>query len=167
MTIQSATQKNHELIYSGSDGSQIFEIRNRAAAFVPKLKSRLAITSEFRGGNYTVDFVYTSRRLNYYSVYNFDQNFNSHISYVEKQLLANLITDLHAAIKINRIVSISLNINDIFDRQPIRQFGGLYDRDYPSLAEALTANFFSNFIKNLLFFSIVRIYSAYKILPYT
>ena len=144
-TYQSATQKNRELVFSGADHSQVFETKKRIAAFVPKLKCRVAVSSKLYGINYSLDLVYTSKKANYYSVYNYDENYNSDISYEEKDLPASYVASLQIDKSINRIISISFSINDILDQRPIRQFGSLNDGDYPSIGRAINSKLFFNF----------------------
>lgn len=142
---QSAAQKNRELVFAGIDHLQVFEIKKRIAAFVPKMKYRVAVSAESWGFNYSLDMVYTAKKVNYYSVYNYDENYNSHISYVEKDLPANYVTCFQISKSINRMISISFSINDIFDQKPIRQFGMLFDGDYPSIGRAINSKLFFNF----------------------
>jgi outer membrane cobalamin receptor len=132
LTYQRARQENMELVYSGADGRQLFEKAERAAAFVPDLKGRLGFSGELGKSRFDLSLVYTSKKSAYYAVYAFDSFYNSLISYAGKYAPANLLANLGVSHSIAGNISISLNVNDIFDTRPIRQFGALDDRDYPS-----------------------------------
>lgn len=132
-TYQEARQENKELIFSGVDGTQQFRTAERKASVVPSLKCRLALSGEKKSFNYCLDITYTSIKRMYYSVTSYDSLWNSRISYVEKTLPSCFVADLGLSYAILKNISISLNINDIFDEEPIRQWGGISEGGYPSL----------------------------------
>jgi len=132
LTYQRARQENMELVYSGADGGQLFEKTERAAAFVPSLKWRLGFSGELGKSRLDLNLVYTSKKSAYYAVHAFDSYYNSLISYARKNAPASILANLGVSHSIAGGISISLNISDIFDSKPVRQFGGFQERDYPS-----------------------------------
>ncbi|MEP0827802.1 MAG: TonB-dependent receptor plug domain-containing protein [bacterium] len=146
LTAQSARQKNKELVFSGGDGTQRFETRERDAAFVPPLKARAAINAKTAYISGFLEAVFTSTKKAYFAEYSFDSLFNSLISYTEKRLPEAVVLNFGVHRPIGEIFDISLNINDIFDQKPSRQFGSsIKDGDYPSLGREINLAINFNF----------------------
>lgn len=146
VTAQSARQKNRELVFSGGDGTQRFETRQRDAAFVPPLKARAALKAKTAHFNGFLEAVFTSTKKAYFAEYAFDSLYNSLISYSEKRLPEAVFLNLGVNRPIGEIFDISLIINDILDQKPSRQFGGsIKDGDYPSLGRDINLAINFNF----------------------
>ncbi|SYZ74143.1 exported hypothetical protein [Candidatus Zixiibacteriota bacterium] len=140
LTWQRARQKNKELVYSGIDGQQEFSERERNAAFIPNFKWRIGYDGRMKFLKFNGELIYTAAKSNYYAISSYDEAFNVSYTYVEKRLKANYLTNAGITLSTTRYVSISLICNDLFNSRPVRQWGGLEDRDYPSLGRNFRIN---------------------------
>jgi outer membrane cobalamin receptor len=142
LAYQSATQTNKELIFSGLDGTQLFESKERDAAYIPEWKYRFGGAAELMGFEFGGDLVYTSRKVNYFAVYNYDESYNSIISYFPKWISDNYVVGVFIRKDINMNVSIMFSVNDLFDEKPVRQFGSLTDLDYRANGRTINLKIF-------------------------
>ncbi|MCX6825825.1 MAG: TonB-dependent receptor plug domain-containing protein [candidate division Zixibacteria bacterium] len=135
LTYQKAKQKQRELIFSGWDGTSIFNEVERKAAFIPDLKWRIGVREKLKYGfTCDLDIIYTSKKSVYYSVYAPD----GQIGYVEKTMPPSYVVDFGLDIVSIEDFSISFSINDLFDDKPLRQFGTSFSQSgYPSLGRTL------------------------------
>ncbi len=137
---QNARQKNMELIFSGADGNQVFAETERKAAYIPNFKWRIGYSGRIKFLKYNGELIYTSAKSNYYSKSFYDEAFNVAYEYVEKRLKANYLTNIGVTLATGKFSSMSLLCNDLFNSRPVRQWGGLEDRDYPSIGRNFRIN---------------------------
>jgi vitamin B12 transporter len=130
ITYQDARQKNKELAISSPD-KMVFEVREKKAAFIPDLKWRAGVSGKIRNLSYSLDLVYTSAKLAYYSA-NTGYDGGYRVEYLTKRISSSYNCSAGLEMSINSDFSISVKISDLFDSKPVRQFGTVTDGDYPS-----------------------------------